>query len=142
MPTYITVQECREITGIDSVTEQDIKTAESDLDDIALGHHPRSNKPPFRKLNPGLLSPMQADALKRATAEQVKYRKIMGNRFFDKQQFSGSVSQPGITVERNYLPLIKDRVLMILVDAGLRKQYRDRQEVLLDDDNPRLWRDF
>jgi hypothetical protein len=117
--TYLTTEEAETLLGYE-VTEAEILQAESDLDDLALGvvlKMDRSTEAPFRKLNPAKLTPAQEDNLKRATAEQIKYRRLMGEEFFSRPQRDKS-SAEGVSVEGR-LPHIGERVTAILADAGL-----------------------
>lgn len=117
--TYISQEDATSYLGYEP-SEAEILQAESDLDDLALGvvlKMDRSTESPFRKINPDKLTPIQEDSLKRATAEQIKYRRLMGEEFFSRPQRDKS-SAEGVTVEGR-LPHIGERVTAILADAGL-----------------------
>jgi hypothetical protein len=117
--TYLTTEEAETLLGYE-ITEAEVLQAESDLDDLALGvvlKMDRSTEAPFRKINPDKLTPAQEDNLKRATAEQIKYRRLMGEEFFSRPQRDKS-SAEGVSVEGR-LPHIGERVTAILADAGL-----------------------
>lgn len=114
--TYISNADAETLTGYE-LTDLEINAAEADLDDIALGAHTRSTTAPFRKLTPSTLTDAQEDGLKRATAEQIKYRKMMGEEFFVKSQ-RASGSADGISYSGK-LPHIGPKVLAILADVGL-----------------------
>ena len=117
MSTYTTAANTNTYLGVADVTEAEVLTAETDIDDLALGAYERSQEAPFRKLDPVKISASQEDALARATAEQVRYRRLMGAEHFSKpQRTKGSVD--GVSYEGT-LPHIGPRVLAILADAGL-----------------------
>ena len=118
MATYTTEEAANTYLGTNDVSENEILQAERDLDDLALGAHgDRQTVEPYRKLDPSALTDFKADGLARACAEQVRYRRLMGEEFFIRpQRQSGSAD--GVSYEGT-LPHIAPRVLAILSDVGL-----------------------
>jgi hypothetical protein len=115
--TYTDAAAVNAYIGVTDVSDAEINQAEADLDDLALGAWKRQTTAPFRKLIPAKVSAAKADGLARATAEQVKYRRLMGEEFFTRpQRDKGSVD--GVSYEGT-LPHIAPRALAILADVGL-----------------------
>jgi hypothetical protein len=116
--TYIDSEQAEEYLGHE-VADSLILQAEQDIDDLGLGAYTRSNEAPFRKIDPTTLSAYKADALMRATGEQIKYRELMGDTFFVKaQRESGSAEGVSFT---GTLPHLSPRALSVLADAGMVK---------------------
>lgn len=100
-----------------SATENEVKQAEIDIDDFALGFTSTWNAATERKLTPANLSTRTAALLKRAVAEQVSYRRLMGPSFFTRAQFA-DVKADGF--ERiGTLPVVAPKVSLLLAEAGL-----------------------
>ncbi len=119
--TYTTDSAANEYLGMTDVTEDEVLQAERDLDDLALGAYlDRSNEAPFRKIDPEAIDAFKADGLARATAEQIRYRRLMGIEFFARpQRKSGSAENVEF---EGYLPHVAPRSLAILADVGLVKR--------------------
>lgn len=133
--TYLSEEAASEYLGYEP-TEAEILQAEADLDDMALGAHPdkEMTEAPYRKIDPSKISAKQEDSLARATAEQIKYRRLMGEEFFSRPQRSRG-SAEGVSYEGR-LPHIGERVLAILADAGLVNRlgtYSTKPKVDLED---------
>ena len=133
--TYISEEDATEYLGYEP-TEAEILQAEQDLDDLALGAQPEKEMTtaPFRKIDPAKISDKQESSLARATAEQIKYRRLMGEEFFSRPQRDKG-STEGVSYEGR-LPHIGERVLAILADAGLVNRlgtYSSKPKIDLED---------
>ena len=116
--TYISEEDAATYLGYEP-TEAEILQAEQDLDDLAIGVQPKyqMETAPYRKINPVKVSERQEMSLARATVEQIKYRRLMGEEFFNRPQRDKGSSE-GVSYEGR-LPHISERALAILADAGL-----------------------
>ena len=125
MAIYATEEFCNAYLGVNDISDDEITKAEEMIDDLAIGSQEQTlgNRERFdfdgvwRKLNPDQLIDYKVDALSRATAEQVKYRRVMGEDFFYKPQRDKG-SMDGVSFEGT-LPHISPRALAILSDVGL-----------------------
>ena len=120
MAIYATEEFCNSYLGVDDVLDAEILKAEENIDDLAIGAVDERHlleEELWRKINPETIVPFKADGLARATAEQVKYRRVMGEEFFYKpQRDKGSIE--GVNFEGT-LPHISPKALAILSDVGL-----------------------
>lgn len=115
--TYTDAETVNAFIGVADVSDAEINQAEADIDDLALGAWERQTAAPFRKIDPEKVPAAKADGLARATAEQVKYRRLMGEEFFTRPQRQRG-SAEGVSYEGT-LPHIAPRALAILADVGL-----------------------
>lgn len=100
-----------------AATENEIKQAEIDIDDYALGYTGTWDTTTERKVKPSGLGARKATSLKRAVAEQVAYRRLMGPSFFQRAQFA-DVKADGF--ERiGTIPVIAPKASLLLAEAGL-----------------------
>ena len=100
-----------------AATENEVKQAEIDIDDYALGYTGTWDSTTERKLKPSGLGNRKATFLKRAVAEQVSYRRLMGPSFFTRAQFA-DVKADGF--ERiGTVPLVAPKASLLLAEAGL-----------------------
>jgi len=100
-----------------AATENEVKQAEIDIDDYALGYTGTWDSTTERKLKPSGLGNRKATALKRAVAEQVSYRRLMGPSFFTRAQFA-KVEADGFKREGT-VPLVAPKASLLLAEAGL-----------------------
>ena len=100
-----------------SATEAEVKQAEIDLDDYALGYTGTWDSTTERKLTPSGLGSRKAAFLKRAVSEQVAYRRLMGPHFFTRAQFA-TVEADGFKREGT-IPLVAPKASLLLAEAGL-----------------------
>lgn len=100
-----------------SATEAEVKQAEIDIDDYALGYTGTWNETTERKLTPASLGSRKSTFLKRAVSEQVAYRRLMGPSFFTRAQFA-TVEADGFK-RTGTVQLVAPKASLLLAEAGL-----------------------
>lgn len=100
MPTYATLTQVRDevadAPADDAELTKLIERAERDID-RSVGAY-RTSVDTGRKFDPTTLETVPRDALMRATCEQVRFRLLMGERFFTRPQHT-DVSGPDYTTK-------------------------------------------
>lgn len=103
-----------------AASEAEVKMAEIDIDDFALGYRDSIDATTERKITPSQHSDVARLLLKRAVAEQVSYRRLMGPSFFTKAQF-GDIKADGFE-RTGTIPVIAPKAALLLAEAGLVKK--------------------
>jgi hypothetical protein len=105
------------LSTADAATENEVKQAEIDLDDYALGFIGSWDATTERKLKPANYTSRTQTSLKRAVAIQVDYRRVMSASFFTRAQLE-TVESDGFK-RTGTLPLVAPKASLLLAEAGL-----------------------